>query len=76
MFATAVGADEQEVAPVEGDTAQRSFGGGVNNLDGAVVALARQRRPQVQGIQDGCRRVRLAGPLFQRGAQPAVQVLE
>jgi hypothetical protein len=52
-LANAVGASEHEVAPADGDATQRSFGRRVVDLDGAVVAIADQCRPQVQGVQDG-----------------------
>ena len=42
-LATAVGAGEQVVASTDSDTAQRPFGGLVIDLDGTVVAVARQR---------------------------------
>ena len=75
-LATAVGAGEQVVAPADGDTAQRPFGVRVIDLDTALVAVARQRRPLIQGVQGGRRRVRLAGQLFQRPARPALEVIE
>ena len=59
-FAAAVGAGEQIVAPTNGDTTQGAFGRRVVNLDDAVVAVAQQRRPELERVQDRRRRVGLA----------------
>ena len=56
-FAAAVGAGEQVVAAADGDAAQRPFGRRVVDFDGAVVAVAQQRGPQIQCVLDGRRRV-------------------
>ena len=75
-FAAAIGASEQVVAPADGDATQRPLGCRVVDLDGAVVAVAQQGRPQVQGLQDGTGCVGFARELFKRGAQPLLQVVE
>jgi len=75
-LATAVGASEQEIAPADGDATQRSFGRRVVDLDGAVVAIADQCRPQVQGLQDGRRCVGFAREFFKRRTQPLLQVVK
>ena len=51
-LAAGVGAGEQLVLPSERDRAQGSLGGVVVDLDAAVVAVARQRRPARQRIAD------------------------
>jgi hypothetical protein len=63
-FAAAVGTSEQVVAPADGDATQRPLGCRVVDLDDAVVAVAQQCRPQVQGVQDGRRRIGFAGEFF------------
>jgi hypothetical protein len=75
-FAAAVGASEQVVAPADGDATQRALGCRVVDLDDAVVAVAQECRPQVQGVQDGRRRIGFAPELFKRGAQPLLQVVK
>ena len=67
-LATAVGTGEQIVAAADGDATQRPFSGRVVDLDDAVVAVAQQRRPQIERVLDRGRRVRLARQLFKRGA--------
>ena len=59
-FAAAVGASKQVVAAANSDATQSAFGRRVINLDGAVVAVAQQCRPQLERVQDRCRRVGLA----------------
>lgn len=70
-LATAVGADEQAVAPTGGAPAQGPFGGQVVDFDQTVVAAAQQRGPQIHGVLDRPGRVRLTRQLFSTGAQPA-----
>ena len=67
-LATAVGASKQVVAPANGNATQGALGGRVVDLDDAVVAVAQQRRPQIERVLDRSRRVRLAGQLFNRRA--------
>jgi hypothetical protein len=67
-LATAVGASEQVVAPADGDATQGALGGRVVDLDDAVVAVAQQRRPQIERVLDRPRRVRFARQIFKRGA--------
>jgi hypothetical protein len=52
VFAAAVGAGKQVVASAQGDAAQRAPGGRVVDLDAAVFAIACQRWPQLEGVQD------------------------
>ena len=59
-FAAAVGASKQVVAAANSNATQGAFGRRVINLDGAVVAVTQQRRPQLKRVQDCCRRVGLA----------------
>lgn len=67
-LATAVGARKQVVAQADGNATQRPLGSRVVDLDDTVVAVAQQRRPQVECVLDrGCR-VRLARQFFKRGA--------
>ena len=75
-LATAVGASKQVVAPANGNATQGALGGRVVDLDDAVVAVAQQRRPQIERVLDRGRRVRLARQLFKRGAQPVAEVVE
>ena len=75
-FATADGAGDQIVAPTNGHTTQGAFGRRVVNLGGAVVAVAQQRRPELERLQNRRRRVGLARQRVERGAQPAFQVVE
>ena len=49
---TAVGAGEQVIAAADGHATQGAFGRGVIDLDGAVVAIAQQRGPQLERVQD------------------------
>jgi hypothetical protein len=58
---------QQVVAAVQRDAAQGAFGGRVVDLDAAVIAVARQCRPQLERIQDGPRRVRFARERAERG---------
>jgi len=67
-LAAAVGAGEQVVAAADGNTAQGPLSGRIIDLDDAVVAVAQQRRPQVERVLDRRRRVRLARQFFERGA--------
>ena len=59
-LAAAVGAGEHVIAAADGHAMQGAFGRRVINLDGAVVALAQQRGPQLERVQDCCRCVGLA----------------
>ena len=59
-LAAAVGAGEQVIAAADGHATQGAFGRRVIDLDGAVVAIAQQRGPQLERVQDCCRRVGLA----------------
>ena len=67
-LATTVGTGEQVVSPADGDATQRPFSGRVVDLDDVVVAVAQQRRLQIERVLDRRRRVRLARQLFKRGA--------
>jgi len=50
-FAARAGTGKQVVAATDGNTPQSAFCGGVINFDLAVIAIARQRRPQIEGVQ-------------------------
>lgn len=56
-FASAVGAREEVVATPNGDATQGVFGGRVIKLDGAIIAVTQQRRPQLERVQDSGRPV-------------------
>ncbi len=56
-FAARVGAGKQIVAAADGNPTQSAFCCGVVDLDLTVIAVARQRRPQVEGVQDSRRRI-------------------
>ena len=50
-LAAAVGAGEQIIAAADGHATQGAFGRGVIDLDGAVVAIAQQRRPPLERVR-------------------------
>lgn len=75
-LAAAVGASKQIVAASNGHATQGAFGRRVLNLNGAVFALAQQRRPEFERVQDSRRRVGLARERVKRGPQPALQVIK
>lgn len=54
------GAGEQVIAAADGHATQGAFGRRVIDIDGAVVAIVQQRGPQLERVQDCCRRVGLA----------------
>ena len=75
-FAAAVGASKQVVAAADGHAAQSAFRRRVVDLDGTVLTVAQQRRPEFERVQDRRRRVGLARQRIERGAQPALEVIE
>src|SRR5471030_1184609 len=75
-FAARVGARKQIVAAADSHATQSTLGGGVVDFDCAVIAVACQCRPQIERVQDGCRCIRLARQLLERGAQPAFKAVE
>ena len=56
----AVGVGEQVVAATDGDATQDAVGRRVIDLDGAVVAVAQQRRPKFERGPDRCSRNEIA----------------
>lgn len=66
-FAARVRVRKQIVTAADSDVTQGTLGGGVVDFDGAVIAVARQCRPQIERVQDGCRCIGLARQLIKRG---------
>lgn len=59
-----------------GHVAQSAFRRRVIDLDGTVVTVAQQRRPEFERVHDRRRRVGLARQRIERGAQPALEGIE
>lgn len=53
-FPTAVGAGKEIIAPTNGNPTQCPFGSRIVDLNDPVIAIARECRPQIQGIHDRC----------------------
>ena len=73
-LATVVGAGEQPVLAAERDAAEARSAMLLSISKAAVVAIAGQRHPAVEGIAEGARKLALARDLAQARLEPALEL--
>ncbi|MNN59161.1 hypothetical protein D3C81_1742580 [compost metagenome] len=71
-FSAGIGTGKQVIFATQCDGAQRALGGIVVDFDTAIIAVARQRLPPIEGIEDRTAQCRFFRQLRQRLVEPYV----